>query len=146
VRDRASRGMIRCAKMLPADAESERRWCVLAHASALLGLILPLGQILGPYLTSLLIPERSEGARQQAAEALDFQLAMVVLLGVLVALLLWLRAGWWFLVLFLPNLYAFGMAIRGATRASRGQPFRYPLALRLLRSTDTGPGPPEGRA
>lgn len=128
--------------MLAADAESERRWCVLAHASALLGLILPLGQLLGPYLTSLLIPQRAERARQQAAEAFDFQLVVVVLLGVLVALLLWLHAGWWFLILFLPNLYAFGMAIRGATRASRGEAFRYPWAPRLLRSSSTLPGPP----
>ena len=118
--------------MSDTQEESARRFSVLAHASALLGLILPLGQLLGPYLTSLLIPPHAERARQHAVEALNFQLNMVVLVMVLVAVLLWLRAGWWFLILLIPNLYAFGMAVWGATKASRGYLFRYPWVLRLL--------------
>lgn len=124
--------------------ESERRLSVIAHASALLGLILPLGQMLGPYLTWLLAPTRSR-ARQQAAEAFDFQLNMVVLVLALVAALLWLRGGWWFFILFVPNLYAFGMALRAATRASRGEDTSYPTAFRVLGSSGTRAAPQHAR-
>lgn len=117
------------------EDESVRRFSVLAHASCLLGLVLPLGQLLGPYLTKLLAPPDAEGVRQQAAEALNFQLNMVLLLVSLIGLLLWLHAGWWWFILFVPNLYAFGMAIWGATRASDGQVVRYPFVLRILPST-----------
>jgi len=114
------------------EDESVRRFSVIAHASALLGLILPLGQLLGPYLTSLLIPPDAERARQQAVEALNFQLNMTTFVLLLVGVLLWRHAGWWFFILFAPNLYAFGMAVWGATKASRGQAFRYPCVLRVL--------------
>lgn len=112
--------------------ESVRRLCVLAHASALLGLILPLGQILGPYLVKLLAPPHPHEARRQAVEALNFQLNMLVLLLSLIGLFLLAEAGWWWLAIFVPNLYAFGMALFAASRASRGRSFRYPLIVRIL--------------
>lgn len=110
------------------DDEAERRLSVLAHASALLGLIFPLGQLLGPYLTQLLLPARAALARRHVVESLNFQLNMVVVVLLLLAALLWARGGWWYV----PNLYACGMALWGATRASRGRPVRYPFVVRVI--------------
>ena len=115
------------------EAESERRVAVLAHASALLGLIVPLGQLLGPYLVYLLAPSRAHQARQQAAASFNFQLVMVVAMAGLCAGLLLVGAGWWWLTVTLPSLYAFGMALSRASRASRGEAARYPFAARVLR-------------
>lgn len=119
--------------------ESERRLSVVAHASALLGLVVPLGQLLGPYLAWLMFPARVARARQQAADAFNFQLAMVALVAALLAALLWLRGGWWYFVLFVPNLFAFGMALLGASRASQGRVFHYPFGVPVLRSVSRPP-------
>jgi uncharacterized Tic20 family protein len=119
--------------MSAVDGESERRLSVVAHASALLGLILPFGQLLGPYLTRLLAPPEAARVREQTAEALNFQLNMVAVVLLLIVTLLWLRGGWAWFALFLPNLYAFGMALWGASRASRGDAVRYPFVLRVIR-------------
>ena len=86
----------------PAGDESERRLSVLAHAAALMGLLLPTGQLLGPYLVFLLSPSDATGVRRHAIEALNFQLNMLAIVTVLLALLLWARAGWGFFALFIP--------------------------------------------
>jgi uncharacterized Tic20 family protein len=78
------------------ERETERRFCVIAHAS----------------------------------EALNFQIQIAVAL--LVGLLLWLAGGLWFFVLFVPNLYALGMALWAAARASDSRRVRYPFTIRLL--------------
>jgi uncharacterized Tic20 family protein len=122
-----------------ADAESERRFSVVAHASALLGLILPLGQILGPYLTRLLMPAHASLAHAHAAESLNFQLNVSLVFVLLLAALLWFRGGWWYFTLFVPNLYAFTMALWGANRASRGCPVRYPFVVRVIDPPDQPP-------
>lgn len=122
--------------------ESDRRFAVWAHASALVGLVLPFGQLLGPYVTSLLLPAHASRARRAAAESLNFQLQMVALVLALVVLLLAGRAGWGWFVLFVPNLYAFGMALRAATLESRGQAYRYPFVLHLLPSLRPEAAPP----
>jgi uncharacterized Tic20 family protein len=120
--------------MPEADVERARRLCVLAHASALLGLILPFGQLLGPYLVSLLAPAGERRVQVEATEALNFHLNMIVLLAVVIAVFSWLRAGWWWFAIFAPNLYWIGMSLVGASRASRDHAFRYPLVVRVLRS------------
>lgn len=112
--------------------EAERRFLVFAHASALLGLLLPLGHLLGPYLVYLLAPPDAVRVRRQAADSMDFQLNVFVLLMSLLAFLLWVQGGWWFFVLFVPNLFGFGMAVAGATKAARGGDPRYPIAFRVL--------------
>jgi uncharacterized Tic20 family protein len=114
-------------------AESERRFAVMAHASALLGLVLPLGQILGPYLVYLLAPLDAHEARRHAAASFNFQLVVVVAVAVLCGAFLWLHAGWGWLTLLLPNLLGVAMALSRATRASRDEDARYPFAIRLLR-------------
>lgn len=119
--------------MPQSEAETERRFAVLAHASALLGLVLPLGQVLGPYLVYLLAPIDARQARRQAAAAFNFQLVMAVSVAVLCGALLLLHAGWWWLTVTLPNLYAFAMALSRAARASRGEAAAYPFAAPVLR-------------
>ena len=80
------------------ERETERRFCVIAHAS----------------------------------EALKFQIQIAVVVALPVGLLLWLDGGLWFFVLFVPNLYALGMALWAAARASDSRRVMYPFTIRLL--------------
>lgn len=95
--------------------------------------MLPLGQLLGPYVVMLLVPLDKPELRRHAREALNFPLNVVGVIAVMLGLLLWIEAGWWYLLLFVPNLYGYGAALRAATCASHGRPFRYRPCLRILR-------------
>jgi uncharacterized Tic20 family protein len=126
--------------------DRDRRLCVAAHASALAGLILPLGQILGPYLLLLHLPRDAAAPARAARQAIDFQLTVVLTVLLMVAVLVAVRGGYFYYLLFLPNLFGFGTAIWAATRASHERPVRYPTPLHLAeRAGRAGPGSGPGR-
>ncbi len=114
------------------DEESVRRLCILAHAAALLGLIVPLGQLLGPYLVLLLAPRGDPQVREHVLESLNLQLSVIGVVLALALLMLLAGVGAAFLLLFIPSLYGLGMTLWGATQASHGRRVRYPLIVRLL--------------
>ena len=69
--------------------ENERTWGMLAHLSALAGLVMPLvGIVLGPLLVWLTRRDESEFVAAHAKEALNFNIS--VLLGALACMLLML--------------------------------------------------------
>ena len=58
-----------------APTENERTWGMLAHLSALAGLVVPLlGIVLGPLLVWLLRGDESEFVAGHAKEALNFNI------------------------------------------------------------------------
>ena len=107
-----------------------RTWCVLCHASALLGLFFHfLGHIFGPLIVWLL--KRGDGAEIDAhgKESLNFQLSMLiydavavilcfVLIGIPILLLLWVL-----------NTV---LVIIASIKASDGELYRYPLTIRFI--------------
>ncbi len=114
-----------------APTENERTWGMLAHLSALAGLVMPLlGIVLGPLAVWLAKRDESEFVAEHAKEALNFNIS--VLLGALACMLLMLvRVG--FLLgtaLFIAWLV---MTLVAAIKASEGHPYRYPFSLRLLK-------------
>ena len=107
-----------------------RTWCVLCHASALLGLFFHfLGHIFGPLIVWLL--KRGDGPEIDAhgKESLNFQLSMLiydavavilcfVLIGIPILLLLWVL-----------NTV---LVIIASIKASDGELYRYPLTIRFI--------------
>ena len=107
-----------------------RTWCVLCHASALLGLFFHfLGHIFGPLIVWLL--KRGDAAEIDAhgKESLNFQLSMLiydavavilcfVLIGIPILLLLWVL-----------NTV---LVIIASIKASDGELYRYPLTIRFI--------------
>ena len=107
-----------------------RTWCVLCHASALLGLFFHfLGHIFGPLIVWLL--KRGDGPEIDAhgKESLNFQLLMLiydavavilcfVLIGIPILLLLWVL-----------NTV---LVIIASIKASDGELYRYPLTIRFI--------------
>jgi uncharacterized protein len=111
--------------------ENERTWGMLAHLSALAGLVMPLvGIVLGPLVVWLARRDESEFVAAHAKEALNFNIS--VLLGALACLLLMLVFVGFLLgtALFIAWLV---MTLIAAIRASEGQTYRYPFSLRLVK-------------
>ena len=111
--------------------ENERTWGMLAHLSALAGLVMPLiGIVLGPRVVWLARRDESEFVAAHAKEALNFNIS--VLLGALACVLLMLVFIGFLLgtALFVAWLV---MMLVAAIKASEGQTYRYPFSLRLVK-------------
>jgi uncharacterized protein len=111
--------------------ESERTWGMLAHLAAFVGLVLPLvGNVLGPLLVWVAKKDESAWVGEQAREALNFNIT-VMLAGIACALLALIFIG--FLIgtaLFIAWLV---MTLIAAIRASEGVQYHYPISLRLIK-------------
>jgi hypothetical protein len=113
-----------------APTENERTWGMLAHLSALVGLVIPLiGNVLGPLGVSIARADQSAFVAAHAKEALNFNIS-VTLAAVVCALLMLVFVG--FLLgsaLFIAWLV---MTLIAAIKASEGVAYRYPFSLRLV--------------
>jgi hypothetical protein len=115
----------------PSVSSDTRTWCVLCHASALLGLFFHfLGHLLGPLIVWLVKRGDSPEIDEHGKESLNFQLSMLiydaiavilcfVLIGIPILILLWV----------LNTIFV----IVASIQASDGKLYRYPLALRLIK-------------
>jgi len=114
-----------------APTENERTWGMLAHLSALAGLVVPLiGIVLGPLVVWLAKRDESEFVAAHAKEALNFNIS--VLLGAILCMLLMLVFIGVLLgtALFIAWLV---MTLVAAIKASEGHPYQYPFSLRLVK-------------
>jgi uncharacterized protein len=114
-----------------APTENERTWAMLAHLSALVGLLLPLlGIVLGPLVVWLARRDESPFVAEHAKEALNFNIS--VLIGAVVCGLLMLVFVGFLLgtALFIAWLV---MTLVAAIKASEGEIYRYPFSLRLVK-------------
>lgn len=114
-----------------APSEDERTWGMLAHLSALAGLVMPLiGIVLGPLIVWLARRDQSAFVAAHAKEALNFNIS-VLLAAVVCALLLLVFVG----VLLGTALFIVWLVLTliAAIKASEGEPYRYPFSLRLVK-------------
>jgi uncharacterized protein len=114
-----------------APTEKERTWAMLAHLSALVGLLMPLlGMVLGPLVVWLARRDESPFVAEHAREALNFNIS--VLLGAVVCGLLMLVFVGFLLgtALFIAWLV---MTLVAAIKASEGEIYHYPFSLRLVK-------------
>ena len=114
-----------------APTENERTWGMLAHLSALAGLIIPLvGNVVGPLVVSIARGDQSSFVGAHAKEALNFNIT--VTLAALACFLLMLVFVGFLLgsALFIAWLV---MTLIAAIRASEGAAYRYPFSLRLVK-------------
>jgi uncharacterized protein len=114
-----------------APTEQERTWGMLAHLSALAGLVMPLiGIVLGPLIVWLARRDDSPFVASHAKEALNFNIS--VLIGAVVCTLLMLVFVGILLgtALFIAWLV---MTLIAAIKASEGELYRYPFSLRLVK-------------
>jgi uncharacterized protein len=113
-----------------APSESERTWAMLAHLSALAGLVFPLlGIVLGPLVVYLARRDNSAFVAAHGKEALNFNIT--VLLATIVCMLLMMVFVGFLLgtALFVAWLV---MTLIAAIKASEGATYRYPISLRFV--------------
>src|SRR3954464_13910048 len=117
---------------IPAATSSDvRLWCVLSHASALLGLFFHfLGHLLGPLIVWLVKRGDSPEIDAHGKESLNFQISMliydaiaailcIVLIGIPILIALWV----------LNTVFV----IIASVKASEGKFYQYPFTIRLIK-------------
>lgn len=111
--------------------QDERTWGLIAHLSALAGLLAPFaGNVLGPLVVWLVKREQSAFVEVEARESLNFNIT--VFIGYLICVpLAFVFIG--ILMGFALFLYWLVMTIVAAVKAGEGVPYRYPFAIRLVK-------------
>lgn len=115
---------------LSAANKDECTWGLLAHLSALVGFIIPFGSIVGPLVVWLVKKETMPFVADQAKEALNFQITMFI--GFIICFILtFVLIG----LILLPILAIADLVliIMAALKAQKGEQYRYPFALRLVK-------------
>jgi uncharacterized protein len=115
----------------PAPTETDRTWAMLAHLSALAGLVVWIaGCVLGPLAVWISRRDQSAFVAEHAREALNFNIT--VALAAVVCLLLMLVFVGFILgaALFIAWLV---LTLIAAIKASEGAIYRYPISLRLVK-------------
>jgi uncharacterized Tic20 family protein len=114
----------------PIASSDVRTWCVLCHASALLGFFIPWAfHILGPLIVWLAKRADAPEIDAHGKESLNFQISMLIynlVAGVLCLLLIG------FALLFILHILNLVFVIVASIKASEGKLYRYPLTIRLI--------------
>jgi hypothetical protein len=114
----------------------QRQWGLFAHLSSLVGLIIPLGNILGPLILWLVKKDTMPFVEDQAKEALNFNITLGII-GIVLTIITVVTFGIG-AVLTVPLGILLGIAwlvltIMAGLKANEGQYYRYPFALRLIK-------------
>ena len=118
-------------------SEESRNWSMAVHGSALAGAFLAgIGSWVGPLVIWLMRRDVDPFSTEHAREALNFNITVVIVgvagfllavltlgLGLLIVIPLWLVLGVLWLI----------WTIQGLMAASRGEAYRYPATLRLIK-------------
>jgi uncharacterized protein len=108
-----------------------RTWCVLAHATALAGFLVPVaGHIVGPLIIWLAKRVDSSEIDAHGKESLNFQLSMLIY-NVIAGILCLLIIG--FAILFVLHILNVVFVIVASIQASEGKLYRYPISIRLIK-------------
>ncbi|MCU1536738.1 MAG: hypothetical protein JWP82_1089 [Humibacillus sp.] len=121
---------------LTTPTSEERTWAILGHLAALIAAVVSVGWLsfVGPLIIWVLYKDRSAFVRQAAAGSFNFNLAVWVAI----------IAGWvmFFTVILIPLaiivwavaiIAALVFHIRAALAANRGELYRYPWSITVLR-------------
>jgi uncharacterized Tic20 family protein len=115
-------------KELGQDKEA-KMWAMFCHLSALVGFIIPFGNIIGPLIIWILKKEEYELVNLNGKEALNFQISITIYIIASILLI--------FVVIGIPILIALAFfelfaIVIAAIKANEGVVFRYPLTIRFL--------------
>jgi len=112
------------------SSTSVRTWCILAHATALVGFLVPVaGHIVGPLIVWLAKRQDSPEIDAHGKESMNFQISMLiwnVIAGILCLVLIGIP------ILILLHILNIIFVIVASIQASEGKLYRYPLAIRLI--------------
>jgi uncharacterized protein len=119
--------------VLPPDglpSNDEKQWALFTHLSALIGLFVPLGNVLGPLIFWQIKKNEMPFVDDQGKEALNFQIT-VAIATLVCFLLMFVLIG--FLLIFVVAIAWLVFTIIGAIRANNGEFYRYPMTWRIVK-------------
>ena len=119
--------------MAGTTTKEERMWAMLCHLGGLtIYLGIPFANLIVPLVIWMIYRERYPLVRDQGKEVLNFQITLLLVAAVIIALC-FLVVGLLLLpVLAVLPIYQLIVTIIGAIKAYDGTAYRYPLTLRLL--------------
>ncbi|VVO72206.1 hypothetical protein PS838_01354 [Pseudomonas fluorescens] len=117
-------------QLLPTPGKEVRQWAMFCHLSALLGIWIPFGTLIGPLILWQMKREMDPFIDAQGKEALNFQITVAIATGISILLMV-VVVGF-----FLVGLVAIGavvLTIIAGVKANEGFPYRYPFTWRLIK-------------
>ncbi|MFO7653963.1 MAG: DUF4870 domain-containing protein [Candidatus Krumholzibacteriia bacterium] len=115
----------------PVPPPEARRWAMICHLVALVGLLgNGIGFLLGPLVVWLVKRDEHPFVNDQGREAVNFQITMMIAALISAALT--------FIVIGIPLLIIVGVLmivfpIIAAVKSDRGETYRYPLSFRFIK-------------
>lgn len=109
--------------------EIERNWAMLCHLSAFAGFFFPFGSIIGPLICWLTRKDESQWVNQNGKTSLNFELSMLLYIVLAVPLC--------FIIVGIPIIIVLVTLkviciIIASVKASKGEEFRYPIAIPFI--------------
>ncbi len=119
----------------PADKietnSEHRNWGMASHLSSFaMYLMIPFANILGPLIVWLIKKDEMPFVADQGKEALNFQITMTIA-GFICFLLSFVVIGIFLFILL--AIFVFVITIIAAIKANKGEYYRYPVNLRLIK-------------
>lgn len=118
----------------PLNPSDERMWATLGHAAGPVATIISVGTLgwAAPLIIFLVFKDRSRFVRDQSAEALNFQITLIVAY-VAIGLLTLITFGLLSILFLVPVILVIVFGIMGAIATNRGESYRYPINIRLVK-------------
>jgi uncharacterized Tic20 family protein len=111
--------------------KEEINWAALAHVLSLIGAVLPVvGNILPPLIIWLTKRDGMPFVEVEARESLNFQISVTIY--ALACSMLFL-VGIGFVLVYILGVVWFILVIMAALKVNKGEAYRYPLNLRLIK-------------
>ena len=121
----------------PANPNAHRQWDMWCHITALAGLFVPFGNLIGPLIVWQMKRNEFPSVDEHGKESLNFQLSALIYLlvgGAAAAVGMLLCFGWMVLpVIFVIYLGSLILAVIAGIKANDGVLYRYPFNLRLIK-------------
>ena len=113
-------------------SKDAKMWAMFCHLAALAGYLgIPFGNILGPLIIWLIKKDDFAFVNDQGTESLNFQISITIYslaAGLLVCL-----GGLGLLLLIPLGIFGLVMVIIASISVNKGQTYRYPLCIRLIK-------------
>jgi uncharacterized Tic20 family protein len=113
----------------PVLKKDENMWAMFCHLSALIGCVIPFGNVIGPLVIWSLKKDEFPLVADQGKEAINFQLSLTIYL-IVSFILIFIGIG--FLLLPLVALAGLILVVIAGVKANEGEKYRYPFAFRFI--------------
>ncbi len=117
--------------------QEQKTWGMIAHLSALIGFLIPFGNVLGPLVVWLIKKDTMPFVDDQGKEALNFNITVaIVITGLMIVgtvLLVILIGFLFYLVAAVIGIAALVFMILAGIKANEGVSYRYPYIFRLIK-------------